>query len=76
MFTKRLGLSPQDLNFCAHGCPDILEMENGDFAVIGTDITGEASGQLPAGSGCAPAERIIRIPRQLLIRARRDIPTA
>lgn len=74
MFTRRLGQPLSDLNPCAHGCPDILELECGDYAVIGTDITPEAAGQLPAGSGVSPGERIIRIPRTLLVRARRDIP--
>ena len=78
MFTRRLGL---DLNaqpqLCAggRGCPDILELENGDFAVIGKDITA-FSNQLPVGSGCAADEKLVRIPRALLIRARRDIPEA
>jgi len=49
-------------------------MESGDFAVIGTDITDEANSKLPAGAGCGPGERIVRIPRSLLVRARADIP--
>lgn len=76
MFKQRLGSLTTETQLCAHGCPDIIEMESGDFAVIGADITSDASGRLPAGSGCAPSERIVRIPRQLLIRARADIPTA
>lgn len=74
MFARRLGQTLSDPTLCAHGCPDILELDGGDFAVIGTDITSEAVGQLPAGSGVGPGERVIRIPRNLLIRARQDIP--
>lgn len=73
MFLRRLG-SPGPL--CAGGCscPEILEMESGDFAVIGTDITHEASGCLLPGTGCGVGERIVRIPRTLLIAARPQIP--
>ncbi len=74
MFTRRLGLPLPDPNLCAHGCPDILELVDGDFAVIGTDITPEAAGRLPGGTAVGPGERVIRIPRSLLVRARRDIP--
>ena len=54
-------------------CPDILELADGDFAVIGTDIT-PAANQLPPDAGCGPHERIVRIPRDLLVRAKRHIP--
>jgi len=75
MFLRRLG-SPSRTNLCSggHGCPDILELESGDYAVIGTDITSSASSFLPSGSGCGSAERIVQIPRQTLVSARNDIP--
>ena len=59
-----------------HGCPDLLEMESGDFAVIGKDITEHAAALLPTGSGCGPGERIVQIPRLTLIAAKGDIPAA
>lgn len=76
MFIRRLGASSGGTLACASGsnCPDILEMADGDFAVIGVDIT-PMSAQLPPGSGCGPTEKVVRIPRELLIRARADIPT-
>lgn len=77
MFLRRLGSHRQaNAAACAggHHCPDILEMECGDFAVIGRDITDEASGKLPPGSGCGPGERVVRIPRDTLVLARPDIP--
>jgi hypothetical protein len=52
----------------------VLELESGDFAIIGIDITDEARGKLPFGSGCGTGERIVRIPRKLLVQARADIP--
>lgn len=56
-----------------YGCPDLWEMTDGDFAVIGEDITALAS-QLPASAGCGPRERMVRVPRELLVRARASIP--
>ncbi len=76
MFIRRLGLDHAAGPLpCASGnaCPDILELETGDFAVIGADITSVAA-QLPPGSGCGPGERMVRVPRALLVRARADIP--
>ena len=78
MFIRRLGLNQSAGTLpCAsgHGCPDILELETGDFAIIGADIT-EAAGQLPPGSGCGAGERMVKVPRALLVRARADIPGA
>jgi len=56
------------------GCPDIWELANGDFAVIGIDITDAAKSKLPPTAGCGPDERVVRIPRNLLIEAKSDIP--
>lgn len=74
MFSKSL-IQNQKAGLCTggHSCPDILAMDSGDFAIIGTDIT-EHAGSLPAGSGCGPAERIVKIPRQTLVLARVMIP--
>ena len=76
MFLKRLGPDPhangEQSSGCS-GCPDIWELNNGDFAIIGADIT-DAANVLPPSAGCGPDERIVRIPRKLLVRAKRDIP--
>jgi len=42
-------------------CPDIFELESGDFAVIGIDITAGAVPKLPPSAGCGPDERIVLI---------------
>jgi hypothetical protein len=55
-------------------CPDIFELDDGRFAVIGTDLTDELEGQLPADAARAPYERIVVISRETLIAARPDIP--
>jgi hypothetical protein len=72
---RRIGPAPAQHHECSgcHGCPDILELDNGDFAIIGTDIT-EFARELPAWAGCAAYERIVRIPRQTLVLARTAIP--
>ena len=73
-FRRRLGPSARaGACFSTASCPDIFELADGDFAIIGSDITNEA-GKLPPDAGCAPHERIIRIPRSLLVKAKADIP--
>ena len=51
-------------------------MNDGDFAVIGPDITEEAIGAMPPGPGVGPKERVVRVPRRVLIEARPEIPAA
>lgn len=79
MFKRRLGPAPhengnQTPGLC--GCPDLFELTSGDFAAIGRDLTGEARAHLPADASCGPDERIVQLPRSLLILAKRDIPDA
>ncbi len=77
MFKRRLGPDPHAngaLTPCLRGCPDILELDCGDFAIIGRDITEEAIAHLPPSAGCGPDERIVRIPRNTLVLAKPDIP--
>ena len=77
MFLRRIGPDPhangQKTSSCS-GCPDILELENGDFAVIGVDITDAAQASMFPTAGCGPDERGVRSPRKLLIAAKGDIP--
>ena len=78
-FIKRLGPDPhahgQQTSSLA-GCPDILEMASGDFAIIGVDITERAKRDMFPTAGCGPDERVVVIPRKTLIGAKRDIPDA
>jgi hypothetical protein len=77
MFLKRLGPDPHAngaQTIAAQGCPDIFELESGDFAIIGIDITEASAKHLPPGAGCGPDERIVLVPRKTLILAKRDIP--
>ena len=56
------------------GCPDIFELENGDFAIVGRDVTTTVITELPPGATCGPDERIIVIPRKTLVLAKPHIP--
>jgi len=75
--TRRLGPNPHEGGArtpSLEGCPDIFELESGDFALIGRDITTEARRQLPTDASCGPDERVICLPRKTLVLAKRDIP--
>ncbi|HRX54270.1 MAG TPA: hypothetical protein P5016_07155 [Verrucomicrobiales bacterium] len=75
-FKHRIGPDPHRDGMktsSANGCPDIWELADGDFAVIGPDITGNVA-QLPPTAGCGPDEKIIRLPRRILVDARNAIP--
>ena len=79
MFKRRLGPDPHAngaTTSSLSGCPDILELESGDFAVIGVDITETARRRLTFGASCGADERIVQIPRLTLLRAKADIPNA
>ena len=77
MIKRRLGPDPHVFGaqtVALAGCPDILELDNGDFAVIGVDVTNQLRPELPATGSCGPDERIVRIPRQTLVLAKPEIP--
>ena len=75
MFSRIIGPSNQR-RLCSggHSCPEILELDSGDFAIIGTDITANVQGKYLPGTGCGPTERVVQIPRALLVNARSFIP--
>jgi hypothetical protein len=72
---RRLGASPQERGSMNNTtCPDIFELTDGRFAVIGTDMTEQLAGSLPQDAGRASYERIVVISRETLTRAKADIP--
>jgi hypothetical protein len=76
-FRRRIGPDPHSngrQTIALNNCPDIWELANGDFAVIGIDITDTTKPKLPPTAGCGPDERVVRIPRNLLVDAKPDIP--
>ena len=76
MFVKRLGPDPHAngaQSAGCQGCPDIWELDTGDFAIIGLDMS-DMTGKLPPSASCGPDERMVRVPRNVLVAAKRDIP--
>jgi hypothetical protein len=71
-FLRRLGPDPHEggrQSAGASGCPDFFELEGGDFAFIGKDISA-AAGSLPPSAGCGFDEKIVQVPRRLILEAR------
>jgi len=77
-FSRRLGLSAAELGAtdATPKCPDIWELDNGDIAIVGRDLTANYEHCLPAGVHVGSEERLVVIPRQMLISAKPDIPDA
>ena len=49
---------------------------DGDFLIIGKDETETLGDKLPPTASYGPDEKLIRIPRKLLVKAKHDIPGA
>jgi hypothetical protein len=78
MFKRRIGPDPHEgggSTSSAVGCPDIWELEDGSFMVIGVKKTSELISLLPPSASCGPDEEIVIIPRKTLTAAKNDIPT-
>lgn len=73
---RRLGDSParHGASMSAQGCPDVFELEDGNFAVIGIEATEELLPTLPPDASVAAYERIVIVDRATILAARRDIP--
>ncbi|MGW7416834.1 hypothetical protein [Streptomyces sp. NPDC054863] len=72
---RRIGASPRARGSASgQTCPDIFELSDGNFAVIGTESTASLDDKLPPDAGRADYERIVVISRETLIRAKEDIP--
>ncbi|MFJ9585692.1 hypothetical protein [Streptomyces acidicola] len=78
LFERRLGKSAKELGNSdgKDECPDIWQLDNGDIAVIGRDLTGSYRSRLPDGVSLAPDERLVVIPGSMLSAAKADIPDA
>jgi hypothetical protein len=75
---RRIGKSAAELKCTGNddGCPDIWELDNGDIAVIGRDLTAAFESRLPASLTIAADERLVVIPRVMIVAAKTDIPDA
>ncbi len=77
-FLRRLGKSAHELGTTGGdaSCPELWELDNGDVAVIGTELTRAYTGRLPSGVTVDPGESIVVIPRSTIVSAKADIPDA
>jgi hypothetical protein len=77
-FKRRLGKSALELGDTNNDltCPDIWELNNGDVAVIGRDLTENYATRLPEGVSVGVDERLVIIPGNMLRVAKADIPDA
>ncbi|KUJ35634.1 hypothetical protein BX257_6543 [Streptomyces sp. 3212.3] len=72
---RRIGASPRERgSMTGETCPDIFELSDGSFAVIGTEATATLEGELPPDAARADYERIVIVSRETLVRAKADIP--
>ena len=77
-FKRRIGKSALELGDTndAPSCPDIWELDNGDVAVIGRDLTGAYAGRMPRDVSVGHDERLVIIPGNMLLAAKADSPDA
>jgi len=77
-FVRRLGKSAAELGNSQdeEKCPDIWQLDNGDIAVIGRDLSADYGPRLPEGVALGPGERLVVIPGNMLSAAKADIPDA
>lgn len=76
---RRLGKPPKERktqSLDGTTCPEIFELSNGDFAIMGTEATEALDPKLPTDASRASYERIVIIPREIMIDAKADIPDA
>ncbi|HWB02946.1 MAG TPA: hypothetical protein VG796_07985 [Verrucomicrobiales bacterium] len=78
-FLRRIGPDPHANGATTpalDNCPDVWELDTGDFAVIGIEMTSDLKGKLPPTASCGPDERIVLVPRRILVGAKAEIPEA
>jgi hypothetical protein len=72
-FARRMG-PPQCDDLIT--CPDVWELDNGDVAVIGRDLTVDYVQRLPVGVNMGDGERLVVIPGDLFRAAKAAAPDA
>ena len=73
---RRVSKHPVDMGFTKMFkavCPDIFETETGDFLIIGRDVTSIVEPEIPADAVISKGERVVLIPRDLLVSAADNI---
>jgi len=77
VFKRRIGLDPHrggTSTSGSSGCPDVWELTDGTFAIIGAERTSALRAHLPPSANCGPDESIVVVPRALLTHVRKFIP--
>lgn len=74
-FSRRLGKTAAELGASrtTNDCPDIWELDNGDIAIVGRDVTTAFADRLPADLRIGADERLVVIPGAVLRAAKPDI---
>jgi hypothetical protein len=77
-FSRRLGKRAHELGLTGGdaSCPELWELDNGDIAVIGTELTAAYRDRLPTGVTIDRGESLVIIPRSTIVSAKADIPDA
>lgn len=78
LFSRRLGKTAAELGDSkdTQDCPDIWELDSGDIAVIGRDLTDAFASRLPDDVRIGADERLVVIPGNMLSAAKSDIRDA
>lgn len=77
-FKRRLGKTAAELgdSRTTNDCPDIWELDNGDIAIVGRDVTAAFADRLPEDLRIGADERLVVIPGNMLSAAKPDIADA
>jgi hypothetical protein len=77
-FRRRLGKTAAELgdSRTTNDCPDIWELDNGDIAIVGRDVTATFADRLPPDLRIGDDERLVIIPGNMLRAAKPDIADA
>jgi len=72
---RRIGLPPRKRgSHCGSTCPDVFELTDGGFAVVGTEKTAEIQQAYPNMRKLRPREIVVVVTRETLACARPFIP--
>lgn len=74
VFGKRLSMDVRELSSGGNRCPGVWELNNGDYAVVGEDITDRVRSELPEEVMLGPEEKIVLLPCRILQSAKPHIP--
>ncbi|GFJ92588.1 hypothetical protein [Phytohabitans rumicis] len=57
-------------------CPNIFELNTGDYLAVGRDVTAYMRRLLPVDAGCAEDEAIVLLPQRVVVLAAPEILAA